>query len=94
MIRVGLAILVGLAALGCEDPFRPAPRAAIVRITPDSLTIVLGHTVQLSAAVEDSAGRAVQRAVTACRRGRAFGSSCVRDGLDPVPRAVALRGCQ
>jgi len=64
MIRVGLAILVGLAALGCEDPFRPAPRAAIVRITPDSLTIALGHTVQLSAAVEDSAGRAVQRAVT------------------------------
>lgn len=63
MIRAGLAILAGLAALGCEAPFRPAPRAAIVRITPDSVTIEWGATIRLSAVVEDSAGRVVQRSV-------------------------------
>jgi len=64
MIRAGPAVLAALAALGCEGPFRPTPRVATVRVTPDSLNIAIGQSAQLSAAVEDSAGHVVSRTVT------------------------------
>lgn len=63
MIRPAVALIL-LVALACEEPFRFAAPAAVVRITPDSVTLTLGQTVSLSAAAEDSAGQVVRRAVT------------------------------
>jgi alpha-tubulin suppressor-like RCC1 family protein len=64
MTRAGLATLLGLTALACEEPFRfPAPVAA-VRIAPDSVALTRGTTVQLRAQALDSAGRVVNRPVT------------------------------
>ena len=53
MLYEVITVLAALAALGCEGPFRPTPRVATVRVTPDSLNIALGQSAQLSAAVED-----------------------------------------
>jgi alpha-tubulin suppressor-like RCC1 family protein len=55
-VRRWLLALVFLAA--CERPFRPYLPAA-VRITPDSVTLGWGATLQLHATVTDSAGHEI-----------------------------------
>ena len=56
--------LVLLLALACEEPFRFATPAAVVRLLPDSATIDEGHTLRLQVVVQDSAGQSVDRPVT------------------------------
>jgi hypothetical protein len=56
--------LVLLFALACEEPFRFATPAAVVRLLPDSATIDEGRTLRLQVVVQDSAGQPVDRTVT------------------------------
>jgi uncharacterized protein YjdB len=62
--RASAIPLVLLLALACEEPFRFATPAAVVRLLPDSATIDEGHTLRLQVVVQDSAGQPVARRVT------------------------------
>ncbi len=69
-----LAPLMLLAA-ACREPMAPLPSIAAVTIVPESVDVVVGGTVQLTATTWDASGRAVRgRAMTWASSDPAVGS--------------------
>ncbi|HEX9582083.1 MAG TPA: Ig-like domain-containing protein [Gemmatimonadales bacterium] len=56
MRGVALPLVVWLWAGACDSPFAPAP-VAVVRVTPDTATLIAGRTRQLTATPLDESGR-------------------------------------